>query len=483
MWKSLKLSPTSWLTTKTVFSQVFGVLLFAVQAPLLGPRAFGLISVVMVFVGFCEVVLCEAAAESLISVRRIDDTHFDSMNTVIVAVSLFCSFIVFLGAEPAARWFGDAELAPILRWMSLLPVISAFAAAPTAATKRDMQFQPLAMRSIASLFIGGTVGLVLTLGGGGVWALVWQAIVTRVVASIVLWMAVPLRFRFGFSAASLGDLAHFALPVMLSRTMNWVTSQVPRLILGLYWGPTELGLYGLASRLNDIVLEVTVVPRYAVARVELRRYAIDRDGMQGAVNRLFVNMSVFCFPLCVGGAAVAPTLFHAWLDPRWYGGIFPAELLLLMCVPFVTHYCVGAALLAFNQQRPEALISVAQMVATLAAVLIFAPLGLNTATAAIAIRPLVLLPLPVWLLGRQCQVRMSTILLAQLPALTAAGAMGLGIWLLRLALQSHVGSLLLLLILTATGAGIYSGLIVVLMPDFAKQFAERCGLRRGRAVT
>jgi O-antigen/teichoic acid export membrane protein len=211
-----RLSPTSWLTTKTFFAQVFGLLLFAVQAPILGPRAFGLVSIVMVFVGFCETVLCEAAAESLISIRKIDNGHFNAMNTANALIALLCGAIVFFGAPSYARLFHDDQLVPILHWMSVLPLLSALAAVPTAATKRDMQFQPLALRSILSVFVGGIVGLVLTLIGAGVWALVWQAIVTRLVAAVVLWWVVPLPFRHGLSAQRLGDLVTFALPTLLS---------------------------------------------------------------------------------------------------------------------------------------------------------------------------------------------------------------------------------------------------------------------------
>jgi O-antigen/teichoic acid export membrane protein len=161
----MRLSPTLWLTTKTVFSQVFALLLFAIQAPLLGPKAFGIMSIVMVFVGFCEYVPGEAAAEALISIRRIDDEHFHTMTAVNVLLSVALGVLVFAEARRISGWFSEPELINILRCMSVLPTISAFSAAPTAATKRDMQFQPLALRSIGSLFIGGIVGLVLTLTG------------------------------------------------------------------------------------------------------------------------------------------------------------------------------------------------------------------------------------------------------------------------------------------------------------------------------
>ncbi len=468
-----RLSPTIWLTAKTVFAQVFGLLLFAIQAPLLGPRAFGLVSIVMVFVGFCELVLCEAAAEALISIRSMDDNHVATMNTVIVGISAVCGVIVFAGADAGARLFGDRELAPMLRWMAILPVFSAFAATPTAATKRDALFAPLALRSMVSLLIGGSLGLILTLTGAGVWALVWQATVTRLVAAIVLWMVVPMRLRFGFSRTSLKELVVFALPTMLSRLMSWATAQIPRLVLGLYWGATDLGLFGLASRLNDILLEIAVVPRYAVARVDLRRYGSDRAGLQAAIGHLVLNMSMFSFPLCIGAAAVVPTLFHAWLDPRWYGGTVPAELMLLMCVPMVTHFSVGAALLALNLQFSEAALSVAQSITTVAAVLVFAPFGLIPATVAIAARPYVLLALPTALLQKRAGVSWRSVYAAQLPVLIAALAMGAVVVLLQRWLQPLVGSILLLAILVAVGAGVYGTLITVLVPGYVQDYATR----------
>lgn len=475
-----RLSPTSWLTTKTVFSQLFAVGLFAIQAPVLGPRAFGLMSIVMVFVGFCEFVPCEAAAEALISVRAVERKHFDSMNTVIVGFSLLFGGAVFLAAGDCARLFGDPELAPILRVMAILPALTAICAAPTAATKREMEFGPLALRSIVSLFVGGLVGLVLTLAGFGVWALVWQALATRVVAAVVLWGAVPLKLRFGFSQRHFLDLMRYAAPTLLSRVMSWGGPQIPRFLFGLFWGPAQLGLFSLAGRLADILMEVAVVPRYAVARVELRRFAggtagatADPAGLSAGLHKAVTLMSVFCFPLCVGGAVVVPTLFHVWLDPRWTGAILPTQLMLIACMAAITHYCAGATLLALNLQFAEAVASIAQTVTTVVAVLISAPFGIAVGSAAVAGRAFLLLPLPVELLRRRAGLKARDILGPQVPALVASLAMGAGVWLVRLQIEPLMGGLAVLALLLLTGAGLYVLLISLLMPTFAAQFVRR----------
>jgi O-antigen/teichoic acid export membrane protein len=468
-----RLSPTSWLTTKTVFSQIFALLLFAIQAPVLGPKAFGIISIVMVFVGFCEYVPGEAAAEALISIRRIDDEHFHTMTAVNVFLSLMMGVAVFFGARRIAGWFDEPELVNILRFMSVLPAISAFAAAPTAATKRDMQFQPLALRSIGSLFVGGVVGLVLTLTGKGVWALVWQALFTRLVASVVLWYAVPLKFGMGFSVRHFRELLHFAVPTMASRFMNWACNQIPRVMLGLYWGSTDLGLFSLAARLGDILMEVALVPRYAVARVELRKYAHDPTGLEASLRRTLTFLTVFCFPLCVGGAAVVPTLFHVWLDPRWTGAIIPAQCMLLTCIPLVTQYMGGATLLAMNYQKSEAVVSVVQTVATLAAVVACAPFGLLAASIGIAARPFVLLPLSLRLLKRNCAVSSSAMFAPQWPALASSLVMGALVSMLRLWLEPWVKDAVALPILILAGAAIYLVMVRLTMPTVVAHFMNR----------
>jgi len=453
--------------------QGFGFLLFAIQAPLLGPRPFGLMSVVMVFAGFVEQVLGECASETLISLLDIEDAHFAIMNTLGAAVSLLFGAGVYALAGPLARWFGEPELLPLGHTMALLPLLSVVAAPANAACKRAMQFRPLALRSIVSLIAGGAVGVALTLMHFGVWALVWQVMTQKLVAAVVLWQAVPLRLRFGVSGRHLADLPRYAVPLIVSRSMSWASGSVPRFILGSFLGVNDLGIMSLALRLSDIAVQVFVVPRYAVARVALREYARARAGLGDAIRQLVFRYALLNFPACVGAAVLMPTLFHTWLDARWYPGIVPAQLLLLMGMPAVTLYTVGALLMALNQQRAEAWLESAQTIAALAVVLIAAPFGLLVSAAAIAARPFALLPLPLLMAARRCAVPAAQILRPQLPLLLASLGMGAVLALLQRILTPWVHGLLLLPLLVGTGAAIYAALVALLDPPFAARTLER----------
>jgi polysaccharide transporter, PST family len=471
--KIIELPPTLWVTFEIVFSQTFGLIIFSIQAPILGPYTFGLITLIMVFVGFWEAVPASATNDALIAIREIDPLHFHTVTTTSVLICLAVGGAIFGFAGPLATALGNAELAPLMRAMSALPVIQAFTTAPLAAALRELRFQSTAARTIVSLVAGGVVGLALTFAGAGAWALVCQALVQRIVAAIVLWLAVPISLRFAISRRHLREIARFALPVMAARAMNWASGQCPRLILGIFLGPTDLGLFSLAVRLIDIVRQVAITPRSLVARVDLRRFAADPEAFGKAVRRVFQHISFLTFPLCVGGAAVMPTLCRAWLDPRWLGAVIPAQIMLLTGLPYVTFYVATAALLALNRQNWEARISVVQGVGIMIAVGAFGRFGLVATASAIAAILVAALPLPIIVMRRQCKLSLSHVLSPQVAALVASLLMGVAVWLLRLPIEVALGSVAALCVLIAIGTVLYVILIALTMRQFVVQAGKR----------
>jgi O-antigen/teichoic acid export membrane protein len=482
--RSLAQRPAFLVTFQVVFVQAFTVAVFAIQAPLLGPRAFGLIALVMIAVGFCESVVTGVATETLISVRDIDDLHYATATWTTVAFSLLLGLAMFFASAGAARLFGDPDLSPVLRWMSALPLLSALWAAPTAKTKRDMEFKPTVTRSIASFAVSGLVGIALALAGAGVWALVCQALLHRLIGAVALWLAVPMRIRLSFSLRHFRELRRIAMPLVAARCMAWASGQIPRFILGFFLGVVDLGLYSLGARFTDILVKLTIEPRAVIARIAFRDFAVERRGLEDSVRRLFLMTSAICFPLCVGGAVIVPTLFRVWLDARWQGGIVPVQLLLLSCIPYVTFYCATAILLAFNERGAEAVTSTLQAVAVAVAVLIAAPFGLDIASGAFTGALFVLVPVPLILLKRRCKIAIGPILRAQLPAFTASLLMGVAVWLFGGELRSALSGATRLIVLVLAGGVIYVAAISALAPEFVRDgFRSPAKLTNGAVKT
>jgi PST family polysaccharide transporter len=465
--------PTLWVTIERIFQQLFLLLIFAIQAPLLGPHAFGSITVVMVLVGFWDAAPRFAASDALISIKKIDRLHYSAVTAIFLLLSVVFGGALYWFAEPFARLVGDATLVPVMRALAVLPVIQSLSLAPMAAAQREMQFKSITIRTIVSLLAGGLVGLVLAVAGLGVWALVWQALTQAIVAAVALWVVVPISFSLAFSARHFGDVARYGLPGLLGRLMNWTEGQAPRLILGVLAGPVDLGLFGLGARLNDMVTQVAIRPIALVARVDFRRFAEDHHALEQAIGQALLRMSLLAFPVCTGAAAIMPALFHVWLNPKWLGGLVPAQLLLLMVMPSVTFYVATATLLAVNRQRSEAGISTFTTASIVSVVAVFSHFGLAALTLALFVRAVVSLPVPIIVLRRTCRIGVRFLLLPQLPALVASCLMGLGVWTMRTRFNMDHGVAALLALIGA-GAVIYALIVAAMLPrrllEAGKQF-------------
>lgn len=417
------LSPVAWLTVERLTQQVLWLVLFAVLAPILGPRPYGVFAIVMVFIGFCEYVLLEGASEALLTVDKLDRLHTTTANLGNGAIALGCSLVITALAPAIGTLFHDDQIKQLFWVLAPLPVMSALSATPIAILRRSMEYRRLAVRSIVALTIGGVFGIALGLAGAGVWALALQVLAQRLAEVTIAWLSVPVRLGFSWSGAHFREMRPVGINVLTARVMIFATGQMPRIILGYALGPTELGFYTLANRFVEIITYVTILPRATVGRIELRDAKPGSPEFGRTFSEMTQTSSVLSFPLFLGMAAVAPDLFRAWLGERWLPGLVPAQLILLSGLPFVFFYCIDAALLAANLSSVYKRISTVQTLTIVATVLCAAPFGLKLTCLALAIRPWLLLPFFLRLIRRSCQLPIYDALRLPLRALVGAASM------------------------------------------------------------
>ena len=90
-----RVSPVVWLTFERITQQALSLILFAVLAPILGPRPYGLFAIVMIFVGFCESMVLEGAVEALVTVDNLDHLHTTAANLTNGLVALVFGLAMF----------------------------------------------------------------------------------------------------------------------------------------------------------------------------------------------------------------------------------------------------------------------------------------------------------------------------------------------------------------------------------------------------
>jgi O-antigen/teichoic acid export membrane protein len=472
-----RLSPTTWITSEKVAQQILWFALFAVLGPILGPKPYGLFALAMVVIGFCELVLAEAAAEALLSIPEMSQAHVGTANVCNVVAGVLAGLVAAGVGQLLAWTMNEPIVAAIFLALSPLPLLSSLVASPTALLKRDMQFKQFAVRSITGLTIGGALGIAAALSGFGVWALVIQVVAQRMAEVVVLWASAPKAFALSWSRSCFADLRQCAFNVFAARSWTWVAAQAPRLIVGWMLGPTNLGLFTLATRVADVLLQVVLVPAAQIARLEMRRYADDLESLEEAMKRLLRDVGILAFPISIGLAAVAPTLCGVWLGPSWSGsGVGTAIMVLTIC-PWTYFYCSTAVMMGLGLSKLDVTVQAVLGLSSAAATVLAAPFGLNAVCWALLFRLVVLVALPLLVLRKGAGQDPLKLFLAPIGLLVAAGFMGGVVQALTPAITHFAGRLLALPALVAAGVVVYGVIVILTAPNDARRLLGVLGQR------
>jgi O-antigen/teichoic acid export membrane protein len=447
-------SPVAWVTFEKVTQQGLWLILFAVLAPILGPRPYGLFSIVMVFVGVCELILLEGAIEALVMIRDLDHLHTTTANLANGGIALALAAGIFVLAPVIGALFHDDDIKLLMWTLIPLPLLSSLAATPLATLRRSMSYRTLAMRSIIGLIIGGAFGIALAVAGFGVWALAAQVLAQRTAEFVIAWASAPVRIGFRWSGPHFRELRPVAINVFAGLILTFASGQLPRLILGYMLGPTELGLFTLANRFLDMIVQTAVLPVTAVGRLELRSSKPGSPEFEGIFTKVMQNVSLLTFSLFLGAAVVTPELFRIWLNERWQDGVVPMQYMLLSGIPLTLFYCVDMAFFAANLSRYFVWTAFSQVFTMSITVLCVSPFGLDLTCLALAIRPWLVLPIFLILLRRTCHVSIFKILWSPLRSLIGAIAMG-GMMTMPFLRPSWLHQVTPLIVLIPAGMGFY----------------------------
>lgn len=343
---------TRWSYTLSLGKMAISLSLAFVLAAILGPRAFGVIGMALVFINFVEMLQQQGLMPAIVSRKLLTERHADTAFWLVFAVGLACT----IGAIVIAPWWANLndlpELAGVIRVLALTVPLTSTIVIHEALLRRELAFKKLTVRTWTSLVAGGIAGVLGAVFGLGVWALVLQQVVTSVVAVIVLWTVSAWRPRFRVDRLAARELWSYSTRAASSSLGLFIGGRVDVLLTGLFFGPVIVGLYRLAQRLTSTAVDVTARGMQAVALPGLSGVQDDSAAFATRLLRMQRVTSVMALPLLGLLAGVASPLERI-LGTQWDGTATAIRLLAVMQAFTAISLLLGPALQAWN--RPGAL--------------------------------------------------------------------------------------------------------------------------------
>ena len=419
----------AWQGLSYLSGKVLVLVSTAILARILTPQDFGMVALALVFITYAEVVTDLGVAQALVFLPP-DTRRNDAALTLCLLTSGALVGIAMLAAPGVAAFFGEPDVTPMFRVLSLSLVLAATSQVPDALIRKDLRFRNRLIIDLCRAFGQGIVSIALAIAGAGAWAIVAGYLAGNLIRSIAAWALVDYKPALGrfwrLDREAVKPLITYGAPAAGNALLLSLVFNIDYLIVGRALGQTALGFYTLAFRLPQIailnvfyVLSSVAFPLFSRARDDTSRL---RRGYLTSVRL----QTVYGVGAGVTLAVVAPLLIEVIFGAQWRPSVVPLQALSLYAA--FRSLGIGAVDVYNGIGRPGLAVSLSLVrFALLVPALIVATRwgieGISWTQAAVA---LVLAVMMQAVAARVLQLSPRAVITAVLPALAVGLAAGVG---------------------------------------------------------
>lgn len=217
-----------------------------------------------------------------------------------------------------------------------------------------------------------------------------------------------------------------------SNLVNFVARNIDNVLIGRYWGPTQLGLYSRAYQLLLLPLEQINAPLDTVAITSLSKLTDSPERYRQAYLRMLEKVVMVTMPGMALMIVTSDWIVRVMLGPQWVetGRIF--ALLGVMGILEPVSFTLGWLMVSQARTKEFMQMVIFNSVTSILAIIVGLRWGAIGVAATYALSGVVLRkPVLLWWAGRKGPVRTPDIYRTILPALVASGVVAISIFLLR----------------------------------------------------
>lgn len=338
-----------WTTISMLLVTIIQMVRLVVLGRILGPEAFGLMAMMLVVIGFAEMLGQMGLSEAII--QHPDPTHIELSSlywlNIVLGGLLYATLL--LATPLIAALYSTPELGLLLPWVALSFLISPLGVQFKALLQKRLHFKPLAIIEILSAVVGMLLAIGLAWQGYGVWSLVWGQLAKSAVMALSLVLVGWQRHMlpgFYLNYTAVKPYLSFGLHLLGSNILNYFNTRIDQLVVGTLLGTQALGYYSMAfnlvlqpvSRINPVLTKVAfpVLARVRSDKVRLKRGYFRMLNLLTSINA----------PVLIGVVVVAPLLIPVVLGDQWLPIVPLIQVLALFSLIRSTGNAGGSLVLA-----------------------------------------------------------------------------------------------------------------------------------------
>lgn len=327
-------------------SQIVNFIVTIILARLLLPEEYGIIALILVFVNIANVFVDGGLNTALIQNKESGKEDFNTIFFFSFFLSLVLYLILFLLAPLVSKFYGQDELTPIIRVLSLSVIIYSYNSVQSAFVSKNMLFSMLFRSTMISSVIAGLLGIFAAYKGLGVWALVIFNLTQAFVTMFVLRWSIEWKPSFQFIKERFVKLFDFGWKVFLSNLVISLFVNIRTLIIGKFYSASTLAFFDRGRQFPSLFMDNINSTIQAVLFPVFSDVQDNKENVRAMMRRSIKSSCLIIFPILVGLFAIAEPLVICLLTEKW-----------LDAVPYIRIFCLGYMLMPIQTANMQAILS------------------------------------------------------------------------------------------------------------------------------
>lgn len=256
-----------WTTASTVIVTILQLAQMSILARLLEPGDFGLMAIMMVVIGFSQAFQDMGISNAIIQRQDINHTQLSSLYWLNIAAGAILTLIVIAIAPLVAIFYDEPRITSLMIILSSTFILVAIGNQYRVLCQKNLNFRTMEIINVSTSVVSLIVATVMAYKGYGVLTLVC-AMITQAGLSSLLFLWVGLKHyhkpSLVYKHSELEGFYGFGLYQMGERSINYISANADKILIGKLVGVNAVGFYNLAwqliifplSKINPIINKV-----------------------------------------------------------------------------------------------------------------------------------------------------------------------------------------------------------------------------------
>lgn len=296
-------------------------------ARLLLPEHFGVIGMILIFIAISNSIVDSGFSQALIRDQKTTQSDYSTVFYFNLIMAVLMYGILYFSSYPISIFFKEPQLVPILRILSLVLIINSLGIIQKVMLIKNVDFKTIAKVNVIAVLLSGSLTIYLAMRGYGVWSLVYNTLSMQLIQTLLLWIFNKWVPSTTFNMQSFRKFYKFGYKLLLSGLLDTLYNNIYFVIIGRFYSTTSLGFYSNAVRFRDMASQSISATVQRVSYPILSSIQQDKPRLKSGFKKIIKISAFINFPLMIGLAAIAPSLFNVFLGEKWMPSVFYFQLL------------------------------------------------------------------------------------------------------------------------------------------------------------